>query len=509
MRRLLYVLLVTIIALSGCRASEVRTLFCGGETANSSPEVGGHANADSASSANDSVGVRSAYSRHRGAENPAVRSGIQAASPEVLPTATFESPVAAEQAAVEIILPSVLYLVTGEHYQLEFAKFIKGFEGGSNAVTITGPDSGSESFADKWVFTPTDDGSFTLSVTVTDSSGAMVASVTRPVRIFSPPSGDRLLHLSVGDSITRAGAYAEIAVKCILGGKLVGTRTYDRGFLNIEGRGGWTVDRYVTRIGKLTGGDSPFLFPAGVNGKRYRGNTSFWKSVTVGDPKGYDYEGFQLIARDWKAENPFLFDADGYPTSAESGDVIVDPELELGSHWREYDGFRWKAMDPQPDVEISFEKYLDRYTAAFSAGRPTSISIMLGTVDFLSALTEASWSTFRAGLDSLIASIRAWDPMVPIILIGSPSGGPPSKWIDKQMNGADFDNRMIENSRRLYSTYDRPEVRAKRVYVMSFLGVISDDNMSDFVHPTVPQGHSQMAPWLAGMLSYLITQGSI
>jgi hypothetical protein len=183
--------------------------------------------------------------------------------------------------------------------------------------------------------------------------------------------------------------------------------------------------------------------------------------------------------------------------------------MPVEAQWRKYLGSTWIPMDPQPQVEFSFLKYVDRFAPAFTAGRPTSISIMLGTVDFLSSLTDASWSAYKTRLDTFIASIRAWNPDVPIVLIGSPSGGPANMWAGQKVTGADFNQRILDHNRRLFAAYDTAAERENGVYVISFLGVVSDENMVDYVHPRMPEGHSQMSPWLAGVLAYLMAEGKI
>ncbi|WP_159233148.1 SGNH/GDSL hydrolase family protein [Mycolicibacterium vanbaalenii] len=366
----------------------------------------------------------------------------------------------------------------------------------SMEVVIAGPDSDSISDAEYWQYTPRNPGSFTLSITVKDRTGIALESASRPVFVLAVPSSSDLRHLSIGDSITRAGNYAEFAVVCVLGGKLVGTRTYDGGIISQEGRGGWTLNSYITRIARPEGGDSPFLFPLGVEGDKFLGNTSFWKDVTAADPRGYDYSGFQMIARGWRTMGNYHFNAQGYPNSPASGDVIVDPNLMAEEQWQQYNGSGWQVMMPPPNVEVSFAKYIDRYSSAFGGRGPTSISIMLGTVDFLSALSDESWSIYKTQLDAMISSIREWDPEVPIILIGSPSGAPAAMWADQKVDGADFDRRMLQHSQRLYGAFDTPECLANGIHVISFLGVVSGDNMADYVHPEVPEGHDQMGPWL-------------
>lgn len=419
----------------------------------------------------------------------------------------FENPPSASPAF--IFLPSTLYLLVGQRYRLYFPKFIGGFDSKSDQVEIGVSGAEPEIYRDFWDYIPTAPGSFSISITVRDAAGRLRASESRSAIVTTPRTGSGLRHLSIGDSITRAGSFAELAVQCVLGGKTVGTRTYDQGTVSTEGRGGWTAEYYMTRIAETSGGDSPFLFPVGVRGAQYRGNTAFWRAVTVTDPNGYDYNGFQMIARDWRASGSFPFDTNGYPIGAKLGDVVVDPTLPTEQQWRQYDGSIWTAMNPQPNTGVSLAKYMERYAPAFSSGPPTSISIMLGTVDFLSAAPETLWPTYKSRLDWLIAAIRQWSPNVPIILIGSPSGAAERMWFDQKITGAEFNRRIVDLSRRLYATYDTQEARDKGLYVISFLGVVSDENMADYVHPKVPEGHAQMAPWLAGILSYLISKGAI
>jgi hypothetical protein len=486
MYRLVCVALVAVLAVAGCGSSANPARAC-----SSAPQAAGAALKSGASPS--VVNAAATFSLNAAPTDYGAGRRLPVSDeppPAMLPPAT-------------IFLPSTLYLVAGQRYRLEFAKFIGGFNRILEEVVVGPPEEGSVSYPDYWEYTPPAATSFTLSITVKDKTGATQTSASRPVVVSAARSGSNVRHLSIGDSITRAGGYVEQAVQCILGGKTVGTRTYDGGTVSMEGRGGWTLERYLTRIAEPTGGDSPFLFPSGVRGAKYRGNTAFWREVTVGDPQGYDYDGFQVIARDWRTSGSFVFDSNGYPTSAIPGDVVVDPSLPAETQWRQYDGSTWSTMSPQPKVGLSFAKYLERYAPAFLSGPPTSISIMLGTVDFLSSPPDVSWSTYKSRLDLLIASIRQWNTSVPIILIGPPNGGPDNMWGKQEITGAEFNRRIADVSRRIYATYDTPDGRAKGIYVISFLGVVSSNNMADYVHPKTPEGHDQMGPWLAGILAHL------
>ncbi len=426
------------------------------------------------------------------------QSGISGAtSRDHLPNSPLQMP-------VHVVLPSVLYLVVGETYRLQYNEFIDGYRDGMH-VEIRPLKLNSATTADHWEYTPESAGAFTLSLTIIDSTGNTLSATSRRVKVLEVPESNAIRHLSIGDSITRAGAYAEYAVLCVARGRLVGTRTYDNGAVSHEGRGGWTMHRYMTRLGEAEGGDSPFLFPAEVDGEKYLGNTMFWRKVTSLEPEGYDYAGFQRVARGWRAEGEFDYDRLGYPTQPSVGDVIVDPSLGAEREWRMYDGTAWTPMSPQPRSEFSFSKYIDRYSNVYEQDGPTSISIMLGTVDFLAGMNDDSWASYKHELDQLIDSIRSWDTIIPIILIGAPSGGPAEMWVDLDVTGSEFNHRMIEHSRRLYDAYDTSERKLENIYVISFLGTVSPTNMADYVHPKVPDGHYQMGPWLAGALAQALT----
>lgn len=491
MSRLICVLLISLILLSGCGTGAQTASPC------SAPKTTSDAHPAA-------IYPTFTENSHYGELSPRKVPSAGAIRPfSNGPTAPIPS------AARSVVLPSTLYMVRGETYRLEFGSVVSGLTAGDK-VSVSGvPEQGSVLDDHSWQYTPAITGAFTLTLAVADSSATTAATATRPVVVFERRTRPSLRHLAIGDSITRAGGYVQLAVSCVLDGKTVGTRTYDSGQLNMEGRGGWTLQRYMARIAQSTGGDSPFLFPSGVDGPSYRGNTAFWQKVVASDPKGYDYNGFQLIARDWQMDGTYVFGTDGYPVEAHLGDVVVDPARPAGAQWTRYDGAKWSGMIPQPDVEFSFSKYVSRYQSAFADGKPTAISIMLGTVDFLSALDDTSWSVYKERLDQLITSIRTWNLDVPIILIGSPSGAPANMWSSQKVTGPEFNARITEHSRRLYSAFDTQASRAQGVYVISFLGTVAPSDMTDYVHPAIPQGHNEMGPWLAGILTYLITRGSI
>jgi hypothetical protein len=407
----------------------------------------------------------------------------------------------------KIVIPSALPMVVGQTYKLHYADFIDALDPSHTVV----PHSSARGvdYGDRWVFTPAVAESFTLSLNVFDRTGFQVKQKSVAITVYAVPAGAGKRHLAIGDSITRAGNYSGIAAAAIPGMKTVGTRTYNDGALATEGRGGWALQGYFENIGHELWGDSPFLFPVGVAGNKFLGATEFWKRVVNTDPNGYDYQGFQKMARNWGASNaPFVFGPDGYPLAPAEGDVVVDATFEEADEFRQYTAGAWVQM-PRPAIEFSFPKFMARYAAAFPDGGPTSISIMLQTNDFYNGVDATSFGVWKTRMDAVIASVRSWSSTVPFIILLAGAGGPPQNWAGQSNKSQfEFNRRMRDSADRILAAYDTTTARANKVYVTTFLGSISPANMSDHVHPAVTAGHAEMSPYLAGMLAKLITEGA-
>lgn len=415
----------------------------------------------------------------------------------------------------EIIAPGVIDTVVGKTYRLQYSDII-GQKDASHNVLVNGVGN----FGSYYQTTPTAAGTNNVTFTVADRTGITIKTKTISfVARAVPTSNSNRKHLSIGDSITRDNSYGNESI-VFLGGSTVGTRTYDDGVKCSEGRGGWTLSGYFTRIGHFlstaegqTYGDSPFLFPSNVAGEKYWGNTLFWKAVvdpTVGQT--YDFQGFQKIARNWTATGGAnLYNSStGYPMTPSEGDVVVDPLQTAGSTFRQYTSGSWVAMSPQPTVEFSFPKYMARFASAFASGRtPTSISFMLETNDFFNGITDADYLIWKQRLDILIASIRAWNSTVPIIICLAPVGGPLDKWGTQTRNKFDFDQAIRYANKKIIADYDTAAQKTNKVYISNFMGSIDPANMSDHVHPISPTGHTQMAPYLIGAITKSISDGAL
>jgi hypothetical protein len=406
---------------------------------------------------------------------------------------------------VNPIAPAKLSLIVGATYKLFFTDFIGAL---SKDQTVLTSGAGTD-FGTYWAYTPAAATTFNLTLTVVDRAGATIRSKVVAVTVYAVPSGAGKRHLGIGDSITRNGRYLKSAVDLIPGSSTVGTRVADAGNYVTEGRGGWTLNQYMTQIGHALWGDSPFLFPVGVAAEKYRGNVNFWKSVCFTDPDGYDFKGFQKVARGWADSGPYLYGTDGYPTAPTEGDVVVDPSFATADRFRQYVSGAWVRMATQPAVEFNFTKYMARFAAAFPAGGPTSISLMLMTNDFFTSVNDSNFALWKSQLDTVIASVRAWSATVPFIVQIADVGGPWAYW-GGQANQTKwgFDQNIRAAAIRILAAYDTPAALANKVHVTSILGAIDPVNLPDSVHPTDAGHTTNMAPFLAGKLAQLITEGA-
>lgn len=408
-----------------------------------------------------------------------------------------------------IIIPSAIPVVVGTTYKLFFREFIDALSlDATPLVNTVGNNLGSY-----WQYTPTVAGTQNLKVTVVDRVGATIKESTVAITAYAPVSGTGKRLLGIGDSISRAGGYLNAAVQTLEpDAATVGTRTYNGGALNVEGRGGWSLNTYFTNVASNTSVDSPFLFPTNVAGEKYWGNTEQWRKICYVPmaelpSAGYDFLGFQWLARGWKNDtNPWLYNSNGYPVSPAEGDVVNNPTKPAGSQFEQYIGGVWTTI-ATPTMEFNFSKYMARYAVAFQSGPPTHISFMLETNDFFNGLTDSAFDLWKSRLDILIASVRAWSETVPFIICLAPTGGTADKWGSTTTQKFSFDRRMREAATRILAAYQTSSAVANKVYVVTFLGSVTPTNIDDNLHPNAA-GHTEMGVYLGGMLTKLVTEGT-
>ena len=344
-----------------------------------------------------------------------------------------------------------------------------------------------------------------VSVELVDTSN------TTPVRL-----------LAIGDSLTRAGIYLNQVEKKLPNVKVLGTRVYETdGISAREGRGGWTLNRYFTAINSSEL-DSPFMFPTTIDGARYKGNTRDWKNICYTDSTNPIYAGFQTIARDWKSKGPYLYDMNGYYKYPLKGDVMVDPSRPKGSEWIEWTGTSWESMAIQPTTfEFSFSKYMERFAAAYTEGAPTHVSILLGANDFGYNNALEDMEGYIRKLNQMIASIKAYDPHIKIILC-TPTPAPNTEIVTDSHQA--FYNKYDRNMKiaiyYLLKTYDNEQSKQQGIYIAPMHLTLDTTNGFDYkettetidgatipvikasngIHPNNSYGQLQMGDTLAAVI---------
>jgi len=449
-----------------------------------------------------------------------------------LPVSTTADPVA-------VILPATMDLLVGQTYRFNYAQVVANL-GADHRIKVSGPPVAWGDFGTYWQYTPASAGTWTLTVTIRDRTGAVITAKDVAVTVRAvPASAATVKHMQIGDSITAMSEFVRLAIAAIPGATATAPTTRPAGVSQVPttrvlGRSGWALDTYFTSLGQdatnADTADSDFLFPTTLAGAKYWGNSTFWRRVVSG-VTSFQTQGWDYYARGNTTNGAYIFSAStGYPLSPADGDVILDPTKAAGSKWQIYTASTtsWGAWATQPnisagdaggDIAFDFPKFMARWTSSLPS-TPTTVGIFLGTNGPATNLAtppaidlrydEVSWSTWKRRMDLFIASVRAWSPTVPILLFTVIERGRQVVLSGFQENEFDGDTRMREMARRVIAAYDTPAALANKVHVVPLLGVVDKANIYDTVHPgpTDPlNGHAQISPWLAGKLVRVYSEG--
>lgn len=432
----------------------------------------------------------------------------------------------------DIILPRKIYTLLGDKDNIEqlniyFRNIITGYY--KDKIVEVKCDYGRQ-YEDFWRIEPGNSNipqynvaecCFELKVQIKDYEFNILNEASTLIEVLPKTTKGKTHVLCIGDSITRWGCYIEHLTKVLPEAVSVGTRTYDNGGANKEGRGGWNAKSFLHKntldYPYDTAFQSPFMFPAGIEGSKFWGNAAFWQNVVDKDPEGYDYHGFQKIASGWKDDKgPYLFDKKGFPLNPAKGDVIFDPFREKGKNFIEWNGHDWAQMNNQPDWELSFTKYLQRYRCAFirngKSFEPDIISLLFGANDITSF---DSLDVFIKSLEQIIASIKEYKQDMKVIINLPVSGSTRNQ---ENKTSEYYRRLMQEGSRRILDKWDNDHGIKNNIYIGSMLLCVdpyygygireesafkySEDRIKmpgDSIHPSI-NGHKQMGDLLAGIV---------
>jgi beta-galactosidase len=359
---------------------------------------------------------------------------------------------------------------------------------------------------------------FTFTIQVKDYDFNVIEEASTIIEVVPRESKEICNILCIGDSITRWGVYIEHLTNVLSNIVTVGTRSYEGEVINREGRGGWSSMSYLYHNHLEPKYDmafqSPFMFPVGIEGNRYKGNTFFWRQVMFEDTKGYDFNGFQKVA--YNSENSPLYEEKGYPINPVKGDVVFDPEHTRGKNFLMYNGDIWEEMINQPEWELSFEKYMDCYKRSFIHNgvfnAPDIISILFGPND-INRMEDAD--VYISSISSLVDAIRKYSKDIKII-INMPICGSVKSQINKH---SEYYRRLMqEGGLRILEKWDNDTSLQNNIYIgYMMLGVdpvygygvkkekvfkyseTEANKTCDSIHPNI-DGHKQMGDLLAALV---------
>jgi len=231
-------------------------------------------------------------------------------------------------------------------------------------------------------------------VTLTEQSTNTLTTVSGDP---ATDNGTKILNV-IGDSFTYNGAWYLKTDSLCPNLSFVGIRksysTPGASSIKAEGRGGWTVSKYMTDLtGSATDSHSPFLQP--VDPYKYYGNTLFWEAVGAGTT-GYGINGFTDTA------TAIGFDSNGFKSNPQANDVMYNG---TNSIYQKYNGTSWETIT---EATLGFTFNYTKYLSTWNVPMPDYVPILLGTNDFRNSMpTDAFLAAWKVSFDIIFQSILA------------------------------------------------------------------------------------------------------
>ena len=338
--------------------------------------------------------------------------------------------------------------------------------------------------------------SFSLSIVVYDCFGVEKECASTEVSLVDANYAEEMSVALIGDSMTHHGTYIETLAELLPRLHFIGTRNVTGHFS--EGRGGWTLQRYLYQREHYARGVSPFTFPVDEPGELYYGDLDFWQrgyENPESDP--YLYQGFSI--EHIREGQSFIREGKLYRFS-ENGEILIDEA---------------------PTFECSYDKYLKR----FSLDRPQCVSLLFGAnemqkVEFERTNEIVGNTLCNFGL--LISSIREACPDCKIVINLPVIGAEQYAWGMKlgcRWTSKQYHLNILRLCEAILKEYDGREDEG--YFISPLLHVIdpvygferADEPESTFtntlrtvhtnwVHPC-KTGYSMMGTALAGTIAYI------
>lgn len=340
--------------------------------------------------------------------------------------------------------------------------------------------------------------SFPLTIVIYNCYGEELERASTEVSLVDAfDTGEQSIAV-IGDSMTHHGTYTETLAKLLPQLHFIGTRNVTGHYS--EGRGGWTLQKYLCQYEHYVRGVSPFTFPVDEPAELYYGDLDFWKKGyenPESDP--YVYKGFSIVPiQDGQS---FIRDGKLYRFSEGSATLINE----------------------FPTFECSYEKYLKH----FSLERPQAVSLLFGAnemqkVEF-DRTSEVVGNTIR-NFELLIGSIRDACPDCKIVINLPVIGAEQYAWgtrLGCRWTNKQYHLNILRLCEAILNEYDGREDEG--YFISPMLHVIDplygfdradvpESSFTDgvrtvqtnWVHPC-EAGYSMMGTALAGTIAYIST----
>ena len=233
--------------------------------------------------------------------------------------------------------------------------------------------------------------SFPLTVKVYDEWGVLLSEKSCRIELIDKSfTANEYRLLCIGDSMTHRHGYVYHVANKLANVKMIGTRSFN-GVIYHEGRGGWTLTRYMKQYADWWGGASPFVFPKQVAGKDYYGDMPYMERLKTPELDSYSLDGYTSE----QISEGQIYHEGGKLMRIENGQAV--------------------CFDAAPEWEFDFGKYMER----FKLEKPDCISILMGANDLQNTSYEdsdARVKQFMSELETMIKSIHEYDKSIEIVV---------------------------------------------------------------------------------------------
>lgn len=212
-----------------------------------------------------------------------------------------------------------------------------------------------------------------------------------------------------GDSFTKGCYFKDAFLErgLVPNVKLVGMRPVaDHQGEGHEGRGGWTLPKYMEASGRSNDSYNPFVQPEGKF--KFWGAVEFWRTsvmINITGGKGIPFSTRYNIGE----FDTSRFGEDGFLLSPQPNDMMYCGQSDKFVAWN---GKRWIQVKEPEQWSFNYGRYLDMWE--FDA--PDFLVIMLGLNDFRDLSLPFDFETWNAMVETILASYKAAVPTGKLLL---------------------------------------------------------------------------------------------